>query len=533
VELKERTRETSQLTEYIGVLLRRKTIVLFAAVICPLCAVVLSLGERPIYEASAEVLLSHENPAATLNGGTDPAAYLNPDRVAATQAKLAEVPIVARRTLDAVGLHGRTAQDLLDSSTVAPATNTDLLEFNVRDESAPLARRLATAYARTFTRYRKEVYSASINSARENVESRLRELRAQDLTKSPLYRELAGRERQLGTLGLLETSDAFVVRPADNATKVRPRPLLNGVFGFLLGVALGVGLAFLSETLDTRVRSSDEIVDQLARPLLGRLPPPRGPRHGKGIAMLADPNGRNAEAFRRLRTNLEFTMLEQSSRVVMVTSAFAGEGKSETSANLAVAAALAGKRVVLVDLDLRNPSLDLLLGIETEHGLTDVALGHVALEDVIARVPISAASEQASVAKGNGRVELDGVLKVLPAGPMPPQPGEFAGTHVVAEILERLRDEADLVIIDTPPLLPFGDALTLSRHVDGLVLVIRLDVIRRRALKELRATIDSLPSPTLGVVLTGVGAADLARYERYQTTHRARDERSSRLEPTR
>jgi Mrp family chromosome partitioning ATPase len=318
----------------------------------------------------------------------------------------------------------------------------------------------------------------------------------------------------LRTLEALQVGNTYVVRPAGEAAQVRPTPRRNGILGLALGLVLGIGLGFLREALDTRVHSAEEIAERLGLPLLARLPePPRRLRSDVELVMLAEPTGSHAEAFRVLRTNVEFANLDRGARTIMVTSALEGEGKSTTVANLAVAYARAGKRVVLVDLDVRRPFLDRFFRLGGVPGLTDVVLGHVELEDAIAHASVAdgerAARERAA---GNGTASVEGVVDVLASGPLPPDAGEFVATKAITQILERLRERYELVLVDAPPLLHVGDAMTLAAKVDGLLLVSSLRLARRQVLAELRRILETLPALRLGVV---VAAAQLEKGDRY------------------
>jgi capsular exopolysaccharide synthesis family protein len=179
--------------------------------------------------------------------------------------------------------------------------------------------------------------------------------------------------------------------------------------------------------------------------------------------------------------------------MLMVTSALQGEGKSTTTANLAVALARAGKHVLLLDFDLRRPTIAQFFGLEDKAGVSDVVLGRVTLDQATAKIDV-----------GGG----EGLLEVLPAGTTPPDAGEFVGTGAVAELLSYVRHRADVVLIDAPPLLNLGDAITLSGKVDGLVLVTRLSMLRRPILNELARVVAGLPSQPLGYVLTAAGEED-------------------------
>jgi Mrp family chromosome partitioning ATPase len=206
-----------------------------------------------------------------------------------------------------------------------------------------------------------------------------------------------------------------------------------------------------------------------------------------------------------LRTNLEFVQLEAPTRCIMVTSAVEAEGKSTTAANLAVTLARGGKRVVLVDFDLRRPFLDRFFPAGKHPGLTNVALGYASLDQALIKVPLVERKEVGwkNGSNGNGSARVDGLLEVLTSGPVPPNVDDFVGTKAVADILEALKHRADVVVVDATPLLVVGDAMSLATAVDAMLVVTRIKVVRRPMLKELRRVLDAVPARKLGFVLTG------------------------------
>jgi succinoglycan biosynthesis transport protein ExoP len=310
-----------------------------------------------------------------------------------------------------------------------------------------------------------------------------------------------------------------LVRSAENASQVQPKVMRNVVLGLLVGLLLGVGLAFSRDALDTRVRSSDEIAERLGLQLKARIAaPPARLQRAQRLLMLAEPDSPNSEDYRILRTNLELMDLNPGSRVggparrdspdsgqvLMITSAVREEGKSTTAANLAVALSRSGWRVVLLDLDLRRSILHRFFAMRLSPGASDVILGRVTLEQALTQIPVIPPDRNPDIASGrNGSTSYAGLLQFMPAGRPPPNPGECVGSSGVGTLIAELRRRADLVVIDTPPLLAVGDAMTLSAHVDKLLLITRLDIVRHRMLNELRRILRASKAEPIGFVITG------------------------------
>jgi succinoglycan biosynthesis transport protein ExoP len=543
--------EESSLPDRLQVLRRRKWILVQMVIVVPLVAVLFSMTREPRYEASAGVLLSRPSLVSTLTGTPDPGAYLKPERLMQTEAELALTPVVAKRTLAAVGLGSMSPDDFLEASSVTPKPNADLLKFKASNRDPNVAKRLATEYARQFTIYRDEVDSIAIDRARRKLAKRISDLERSGARTLPLYQSLLEKQRDLETLAALGNSSPRVVREADKAVQVAPRTMLAGVFGLALGIVLGIGLAFLLEAFDARVSSADEVRRRLRLRLLGQIPEPsRAVVSRNELAVLVDPSSATAEAVRMLRTNIDLINLERQTNIdlvnferqaksILVTSCVPREWKSTTIANLAVAYAQAGKRVALVDLDIRLPTLHFLFDIPPEQpGLTDVVLGYATLEEALCKI-VFRETDVTLEQRVNGGLKIEGVLRLLACGSPPPNPGEFVGGHQVEAILAELRDRFDLILIDSPPLLLFGDALALSANVDGILVVTRLNLVRRATLNEVRRALDASAAPPLGVALVGAetdgGYGDYARYRRWrisraQTIH---EHNSARSWPTR
>jgi capsular exopolysaccharide synthesis family protein len=485
--------DASTLRDYILVLRRRRWIVLQAIVVVPLVAMVFSLQQDRTYRATAEVLLNQQNLALTLAGANANTAVAQPDRLLDTQARVADGPTIALRTLRALHVTDIPLRRFMRLSTVSTQKNVDILTFSVLDRRRPLTRRLATEFARQYTIYRRELDTHALIAARNEVDARMKELAASGQRSARAYADLADRAQQLATAAALQTSNASLIAPAGPATQVTPRPTRNTLLGLVLGVVLGVALAFLREALDTRMRTSKEIEDALGLPLLARIPsPPRLISESDQLVMEVNPDAVEAEPFRVLRTNFDFFNLERGAQTIMVTSAVGEEGKSTTIANLAIALARVGTRVALIDLDLRRPFLHRFFEFEGQPGVTDIAMGRALLQQP---EPASADGQARGVARGS--------LQVLTAGPPTADPGELVTGHGLDALLADFKQRADIVLVDAPPLLVVSDAMALSAKVDAILVVSRLGVVRKHMLTELRRVLDACPADKLGLVVTG------------------------------
>jgi capsular exopolysaccharide synthesis family protein len=501
------------LRDYLQILSRRKWIVLQALIIVPLAAVAFSLRQSSVYQSSADVLLRFQSLPSTLSGISDPNSYsyyIDPTRSIGTSLQVAGLPVLNDRVAAALKKRGVPAGDV-PATSVAEVGTTDVIRFSANSGNAAIAAAVATEYARQFTLYYEQLDTGAIGQAIRGLRNRIAELRADGTTQGRKdAAALQSKVNQLETLRTLQTSSAVVVRPASPGAKIRPTPKKYGFIGIGLGLVLGIGLAFLRDAFDTRLRTGSDIAGILGVPVLGRIPPPKKRLdRERQLVMLADASGVGADAFRRLRMNLEFAAIGKQAQTIMVTSAVAAEGKTTTFANLAVAMALGGKNVALVDLDLHRPMIGRFFRVpEDQPGLSAVVLGHATIDQAV--VPINL--EDRLLEPGAGGRRSAGSLVVLPTGILPPDPGEFVGLEGVRHVIGALRDRYDVVLIDAPPLLAIGDGLTIAGFSDAVVAVVRADFARRGIMHELAATLEKVPPAKLGVVVCGDAGLDDPQY---------------------
>ena len=516
------------LVDYLQVLRRHLWMFLTFVVLVPLLAAILTMRQPPAYKASAQVLLDQPSVTTSQASSTDPA------REAQTQAELAHVPAVAVRAIKAARVGDLTPSEFLKSSSAVPMLGSDFLTFSVTNSDPEIAKRLASAYAAAYVDYRQDLDMQELKRARAAVVRQLKQLETAGLKGSAEYRSLVREERRLETAEALNAPSARVVRPADRATQVGPKIIRNEMIGLTLGLVLGLALVFLLDALDTRIRSVETLREGLGIRLLGRLPSPaRKLQKEDRLVMLAAPLSHEAEAFRVLRASFDYANADYQARTIMVTSAVGGEGKSTTVANLAVALARAGRRVVLIDSDLRRPSLHRFFGLDQQPGLVDVEVGNVELEQALRPVPL-AQWDAAAANGGRPAGRRQGKLEILTAGHVFQTADELGVESTIAGIAKSLQNHTDLVLIDAAPLLPVGDALALSAHVDALVVVVRLDSLRPSTFDDLRRTLASTPARKLGFILTGAEAGDAyTHFYRYATGLRGDPEVRVTYESTR
>jgi polysaccharide biosynthesis transport protein len=497
--------------EFLAIVWRRKWVVLLVIVLVPAAAVALSVRQPKLYQASARVLLSWQNLANELTGTSGSSVAQQPDRLAQTQAAVAQTSGVAKQVLAKIpGAHLTTGAFLADSS-VSTNPNADILVFDVTNGSPAMAARLANEYAKQYTIYRRTLDNAAIVRARASVQAALKRLNGQGNSRSQLHADLVNRDQTLATMQALQTSNASVLQQARGASQIQPRTRRNAILAAVLALILGLVIAYLWETLDTRVRQTEDISKYLGGvPLLARIPAPSRRLEAEGkLVMMEEPDGPRAESFRILATNLGFVTLDHHIQSVMVTSAIEGEGKSVTIANLAVTLARSGQRVGLVDLDLRRPRLDTLFRLGGP-GVTQVAMGWETLENALVQIRIP--SFLAARDSRDGYPQDQGSLEVLPAGAIPPDRAAFVDSGALTDVLQRVRERVDILLIDGPPALSGGGAAALSRKVDGILVVTRINVVRRPMLQELARVFALMPARVLGFVATGIATEPAYEY---------------------
>jgi capsular exopolysaccharide synthesis family protein len=397
-----------ELYDYLRIGRKRAWLVVTATLACTIVALLASLSAAPVYQGTAKLLVVAKSDPA---GGTSSAysGALLSQQLVKSFAQILESRATAEAALR-LDPQSLTPRELQGRIKAEPITDTLLINLGVEDTDPSRAKRLANSVARAFIQSVPELQSGS-------------------------------------------TLRVSLVEPALTPNSpVKPRTKLNIAVGFILGLMLGIGLALLREFLDRSVKTPEALETAADAPVVGTIPPFKAAK--QPIPVSDQPRTPAAEAFRKLRTNFAFLGIDREHLCCVVTSPSAGDGKSTVAANLGTALAQAGQRVVLVDADLRKPSLHRLFGLEQRVGTTAVLLDHAYVRDALQH-------------------QGPNLPAVLTSGQLPPNPSELLGSRRMAELLEQLRSEYEVILVDCPPLLPVTDPMAVARFADGILLVAR------------------------------------------------------------
>ncbi len=432
-----------ELTDYLSLVRKRWLLVVAAVALGAMVALVVSLVMPSVYTARSQVFVSVQGSDTTsdLFQGSNFTV-----RQVKSYTELVTSPPVLQPVIDELGL-SEDASELAEKVSAESPLDTVLINVTASDESPDQAAGIANAIASSLGQVVTELETPGDGGA------------------SPV---------QISTVRTADIPD----EPSS------PNVKLNLALGVLVGLAVGLGVAVLRELLDTRVRTVEDVEAVTDTSVLGVIGyEPDAPN--RPLIVQESPQSMRAEAFRRLRTNLQFLAVEGQNNAIVMTSALPGEGKSTTTINLAITLADAGQRVALVDADLRRPSIAKYMGIEGSVGLTTVLIGRAGLEDVIQPW-------------GNGN------LDVITSGQVPPNPSELLGSRRMAAFVEELTSHYDVVLIDTSPLLPVTDGAILARLVGGAVVVVGAGTIHRAQLEDAIEALTTVNAKVLGMVVNRV-----------------------------
>lgn len=428
------------LREVAATVARQWWILLTATLLCGVLSLGLSLLQEPVYRSEATLYVTVDSTVSTPNAYQD--ALASQQRVL-SYGQLATSDVVIDAALQASGLD--LSRDEAKAAIRATSTpDTVLLNISAESTSSDVSNKLADSVARSITAYVAELEAPAAGGA-------------------PLAK-------------------ATIISPASgSADRVSPRPVRDAMLGLLAGFLLGLAIIFVRDRLDRTVHGPDDLAGIVPAPVIGMVP--GDPTlSGTGIVDFGSGGSVIAEAYRRIRTNLAFAAIDSSTRRLMVTSASVGEGKTTTAINVAASLAEYGYRVVLVDADLRRPTVAKRLSLNGSVGLTDYLLGAGSLEDLVQP----------------GGIER---LHVLATGQLPPNPAEMLGSNRSRQLFDELASAYDYVVVDTPPILPVSDGAVVSQWVPNALLVVRADLTKRPEVAAAWQQWSATNASVLGVVV--------------------------------
>ena len=493
------------LLDYLRVLWRRKWTVAVVVVAAVAATLGFSYVQTPRYTATAEVLVQ---PASTPSGvdSNAPSGPVASDQVP-TQIQILQSAPVRDAVVRSLGS--------APAVSVSSVSQTDIIDVSATSTDPHRAAAVANAYANAGVGYQRSQAVNALLAAAQQIQSQVNSLNSQiaaldaQVAAAPsnqrsavqanlashrdaLTNQVATFKAQLAQVQVnsaLVTGSAQVVAPAAVPTAPSsPQKTRNALLALAVGLVLGVGAAFFRDYLDDSVKTKEDLERVAPRlPVLGVIPAVGGgkvPARPQTVS-LTEPTSHAAEAYRSLRTSIQFLELEHRIQMLQVTSPSAAEGKTTTVANLGVALAGAGQQVIMVCCDLRRPRIHEFFGLTNVTGFTSLLRG-IPLPDAIQPVP------------GEDRLAL------LSSGPLPPNPSELLVSRRATDVFKALKGEADVILIDSPPVLPVTDAAALSAQVDAVLLVVTPGLTTRKQVARSLEPLSRVKAPVIGAVLNGV-----------------------------
>jgi capsular exopolysaccharide synthesis family protein len=477
------------LQQVLRIVWRRLPILLVCVVVVTAAAVGVTAVQKKQYTATAALLFRDPGFAQKLFGSQFVPSDTDPARQAATNVGLVSLPQVA--SLAAAHLH-ETQQQVSSAVSTSSSGSSDIVSIQATERNPALAATVANTYANTFIAFRRDADLATVQAAAVPLRQRLASMTPPE-RNGAVGQSLQERLGQLNLLGPLQTGGAELVQPAAvPGGPSSPKPVRNGAFGAFFGLLLGIAMVLVAEARDRRLRDPGEMEHIFDRPLLLAL-------HKHAALESSDPGLLTApeidrEAFRTLWMCLRYFRLSRDIRSVLVTSPDRDDGKTTVAWGLAVMAASTGTKTLLIEADLRNPTLASRYDAPVRHGLGEVVLGEVAPRHAIVGLSLTGSHDGLTAAR---------TLDVLFAGHRPPDPIDLLQSASMASLLRQVEEDYELVVIDTPPAV-VSDAIPLIAMVGGVIVVGRLGNTLRDHARKLHQQLHNLDSPTLGVVVNSV-----------------------------
>jgi len=470
IHLQETPSFSQDLKRYAGLLWHRAWLIILAVLLAGVTAYLVSQQMTPVYQTTATMLVEQ---ASSLNTS----AYIDiwaEERSILTYTEMMIKAPILDGVIEALNLD-MDHRDLQGLVQVQMVRDTKLVEVTVTDTNPQRAAAIANTVVAVFSREIQEMQALRYRDSKANMETQMGELQKQlnqvadSLAAEPeptekdrlealqaQYQEtfafLLQAYEEIRLIESQSSSNMIAFEPAEAPTRpIRPRVFQNTLLAAVVGGMLAVGLIFLIDVLDDTLRRPEDI-DFLGLPVLGIIS--RTEKNGENMVTVSHPRNPVSEAYRALRTNIQYASIDEPIRTVIVTSALPREGKTTVATNLATVMAQGESKVVIIDADLRQPKVHRKLQISNRRGLSELMIQgeEVALDGFL-------------------RATKTPNLSALPSGSLPPTPSEFLRSEKMNRILELAKEHADLVVVDSPPVLAVTDACVLAPRIDGVLLV--------------------------------------------------------------
>lgn len=492
--------------DLLGVLRRRILVILGCVVLVAGAALGFSLLQTKEYSATASLLFRDPGFDQKLFG-SQAFNSTDPVREAATNLNLVSLDAVADLTAEELTVDDLSGDEVSDMITVETQGASDVVSITATDPDPETAALIANTFVASYVKFRREADRKKISDAIALVEREYATLDGGE-RESDEGQTLQKQVGRLQALGALQTGNAEIAQTAEVPDSPSiPKTGRNVSVGIVLGLLLGIATALLMERFDRRLREPSDLEEVFGLPLLASIP------ESNALLTGADPTATTkdlpqveAEAFRMLRARLRYFNVDREIKVVLTTSAAPDDGKSTTSWNLAAVAADTGSSAILIEADFRRPTAARRHQLAPAPGLAELLTRQTDLESAIQQIPVRSV---------NALSQSSSTLDVITSGSPPPSPADLLGSAEMKNLLETLADRYDLVVVDAPPILVIADPIPLTRMVDGVIVVARLNKTTTDQAENLRRQLENLGAPVLGLVANRVKGGDAYGYGYY------------------
>ncbi len=487
----------------LAVLRRRWWVIAALTLLVGVASFAFSESQPKKYTATASVLFQQSQLTQQASGLTSVgnSSAFDPVVMATNVALLKHQAGVAQATAKEIG-KGITPGKVSTAVSVAQSGTTNVATVSATTGRPATAQAIANTFAQQFIKIQSKQQQDAVNQALNLVNRQIAALSKQQLA-GQTGQGLQDRAESLKILGRLQNGGAQIVTLAKRpGSPSSPKVARTTLLGLLLGLLLGIIVTFVLERLDRRMKNVEDLEAAYGLPVLASVPRRSSYTRPPDVTGVAENLG-DAEVFRLLRAYLRYFNVDRDLRTLLVASAAPGDGKSTISRNLAEAAQETGTRTLLIEADLRRPTVAKHYGLAVGPGLSELLSGNVTVHEAVRSIPVATRVNGTS-----SEVSLD----VLPAGHLPPNPAELVESKAMSEVLSWAAEHYELVIIDTPPVGVVSDAMSLLRKVDGVVLVSQLGKNTRDAAAFLRKRLVGVNAPLLGLVANGVKGKEQVAY---------------------